>query len=144
MGHSQYYETQLKVWDLWLPSVLWGWPLLVPQPLSLKGLLLPSACWPIPLRCHSLHLVTSTWFLCCKALTGKGDLNCHGRAGVRADPHRGLPGPMAADRAKLTTYGFPWLLQSTPSGSRCTTEHFSTLHFVRMTAALHTCRMSLQ
>lgn len=85
------------MWDLWLPSVLWGWPLLVPQPLSLKGLLLPSACWPIPLRCHSLHLVTSTWFLCCKALTGKGDLNCHGRAGVRADPHHGLPGPMAAD-----------------------------------------------
>lgn len=44
-----------------------------------------------------LHLVTSAWFLCCKALTGKGDLNCHGRAGVRAAPHHGLPGPMAAD-----------------------------------------------
>lgn len=36
-----------------------------------------------------------------------------------------------------------WLLQSFSSGSWCTMEHFSTLHFVRMTAALHPWRMSL-
>lgn len=142
------------MWGSWLPSVLWFWPLLVPQLLSLQGLLMPSACW-CPFHCEVSFPASSD--RCLNCLLQSFDLAKDNRrnimVGSEIDSHRGF--------LKKKVDQFLWQQTSTSEQS-CSTGrlllasstppklflrqlvHNGTfsLYTLYMIAALHTPRMS--